>query len=333
MPTNPLPVTRPTSRADIDLEGRRRLLRDLGGLPETGVQNREWLYMLQEETRQSLSIEGYFATEQELRAVLAGRKTFPEILNYYRAAQGLYDLAQQQAREGELGFTVAIVRHAHSELFRELTGRRGEFRLGAIRIQGAKVTPPAHDVEAYVRAFVRLVPDLLTRFPPIPALARLHALFESIHPFTDGNGRAGRILMNYLAVTQGLPPVIIKGEAQEERDRYYAALEAADLGFHAGFPPPEEQALSGALREGDFAPLEALLREGVQPQLDRLIIAAVETGQELRELRDLAPMFGVQEATLRQWVTRGRLIAVKRGRRLVSHPKLFLGERAAEGEG
>ena len=83
---------------------------------------------------------------------------------------------------------------------------------GPIRIQGAKVTPPAHDVEGYARAFVRLVPDLLARYPVVPALARIHTLFESVHPFADGNGRAGRILINYLAVTQGVPPIIIKGE-------------------------------------------------------------------------------------------------------------------------
>lgn len=327
-----MPEPASSSRADVDLVLRQHLLRDLGGLPETGVRNTEWLYMLQEETRQSLSIEGYFATEQELRAVLAGRKTFPEILNYFRAAQGLYDLAWQHQREDELGFTLAVVRHAHSELFRELDERRGEFRRASIRIQGAQVTPPERDVEEYVRVFVRLVPTLMSRFSTVPALARVHTLFESIHPFADGNGRAGRILMNYLAVTQGLPPVIIKGDSQAERDRYYAALEAGDRGFHARFPLPEERLLLRALDAGDFGPLEHLLREGVRPQLDRMIVAAAETKGDLRELRDLAPEFGVKEATLRQWVARGRLIAVKRGRRLVSHPLLFLGGRPAQGE-
>ena len=77
---------------------RKHLLETLGGLPEAIVHNDEWLSMLEEETRNSVAIEGYFATEQELKAVLKGRKTVPEILNYYRAAQGLYDLASQYYR-------------------------------------------------------------------------------------------------------------------------------------------------------------------------------------------------------------------------------------------
>ena len=57
--------------------------------------------MIKEETRQSLSIEGYFATDAELKAVLSGRKTGIEILNYFRAAQGVYDLALQNHRDAE----------------------------------------------------------------------------------------------------------------------------------------------------------------------------------------------------------------------------------------
>ena len=307
---------------------RLALLGRLGGLPDSGVRNDEWLYMLQEETRQSLSIEGYFATEQELEAVLSGRKTFPEILNYFRAAQGLYDLGLQQHREGELSVTSSLLRHIHSELFRDLDARRGAFRLGAVLINKAKVRPPAQDLDQYVRAFVQAVPPLIHQPPPLGGLARLHVLFESIHPFPDGNGRAGRILLNYLAVSLGLPPIIIKGMQQTDRGRYYQALEAGDVGFHERFPPPQVDALLAALEEGDFGPLETLLMDGVLPQLDTLIVRAVEhESGPLLTLRHLAPSFGVQEATLRQWVSRGKLIAVKRGGKLLSHAELLIDPR------
>jgi hypothetical protein len=101
---------------------------------ETSVQNTERLYMLEEDTRQSLAIEGYFATENELKAVLNGRKTAPEIQNYYRVAQSLYDQALQNRRENELVFNIGLVRHVHSELFREIAPRGGEFRRGAVRL-------------------------------------------------------------------------------------------------------------------------------------------------------------------------------------------------------
>lgn len=57
------------------------------------------------------------------------------------------------------------------------------------------------------------------------AAAYFHAKFENIHPFADGNGRAGRLIMNYILLLHGHPPVIIH---QEDRKNYYAALEAWD---------------------------------------------------------------------------------------------------------
>ncbi len=307
-----------------DLTRRLAKLAELGGLPPVGVRNDEWLYMLQEETRQSLSIEGYFATDAQLKAVLGGRRSGPEILNYFRAAQGLYDLALQHHREGEVAVSLATIRHIHSELFREMDERRGLFRSGGIQISGAKVRPPEHDAETYVRVWLELLPATLARYTALEALSRLHVLFEAIHPFPDGNGRVGRILLNYVAVSLGWPPIIIKGTEAGDRERYYAALEAGDRGFQAIFPSPSRAALERALDVGDFGPMQDLLADGVLPQLDVLLAAAVEAESRLQPLSELAQGFGVQEATLRQWVTRGQLVAVKRGRRLYSHPLLRL---------
>lgn len=59
----------------------------------------------------------------------------------------------------------------------------------------------------------------------LTATAYFHAKFENIHPFADGNGRTGRLAMNYLLVLHGHPPVIIH---EEDRKDYYDALEAWD---------------------------------------------------------------------------------------------------------
>lgn len=303
---------------------RAALLGSLGGLPETAVQNKEWLYMLEEDTRQSLAIEGHFATEEELKAVLRGSKTDLEVANYFRTAQTVYDQALQLYRDETLFLALPVVRHVHSELFREVDSRRGEFRKSDIQIHGAKVRPPEFEVEEYVRAALTVMREALDTLPILPALARAHVLFESIHPFHDGNGRVGRILLNYLAISKGYPPIVIKGTSREERARYYAALEAADRGLHAGFPDPTPQALWTHLEEGDFEPLSLLLCEGLLPRLDRMIVAAFEQQQPLVDLAEIAKRLSVREDALRQRVRRGRLIAVKRGRRLYSHPRLAL---------
>ena len=87
--------------------------------------------------------------------------------------------------------------------------------------------------------------ELLDEMHDIPsekillAAAYFHVKFENIHPFADGNGRTGRLAMNYFLVMNGHPPITIH---QEDRKTYYSALEAWD----------ERQ---------ELAPMEAFLRE------------------------------------------------------------------------
>ncbi|MCM1123389.1 MAG: Fic family protein [Eubacterium sp.] len=59
----------------------------------------------------------------------------------------------------------------------------------------------------------------------LTAAAYFHAKFENIHPFADGNGRVGRLAMNYFLILHGHPPIIIH---EEDRKAYYTALEAWD---------------------------------------------------------------------------------------------------------
>ena len=73
--------------------------------------------------------------------------------------------------------------------------------------------------------------ELIAELQDIPvdkaltAAAYFHAKFENIHPFADGNGRCGRLAMNYFLVLHNHPPIVIH---EEDRKAYYAALEAWD---------------------------------------------------------------------------------------------------------
>lgn len=316
-----------TAKDCYTIDERRALFESLGGLPETTVQNTEWLYMLREDTRQSLAIEGHFATEEQLEAVLQGNRTDQEVLNYFRIAQSAYDLALQYYRDKALPpFDPSVIRHIHSELFRAtgMNHERGQFRVGPIQIRGAKVAPPASDIDTYVRSAIGVIERVLATCPLLPALARAHTVFESIHPFGDGNGRVGRILLNYLAISRGYPPIVIKGMSSEERQRYYQALESGDRGFHRGFPEPTVQALTERLEEGNFEQLSLLLCAGLLPRLDRMIAVAMETKEPLQDLADVAARMGVKVGTLHLRIRRGRHIAIKRGKKLYSHPRLAL---------
>ena len=88
-----------------------------------------------------------------------------------------------------------------------------------------------HDIGASPEDVADEMTELLDEIQDAPeekaltAAAFFHAKFENIHPFADGNGRCGRLAMNYYLVTRNHPPVTIH---EEDRRGYYEALEAWD---------------------------------------------------------------------------------------------------------
>ena len=104
--------------------------------------------------------------------------------------------------------------------------RPGEYKKGDYVTGRNETGASAEDVPDEMR---ELLEDLKT-LPEEPekvltAAAFFHAKFENIHPFADGNGRTGRLAMNYLLATHNHPPLVIH---QEDRKAYFEALEAWD---------------------------------------------------------------------------------------------------------
>ena len=119
------------------------------------------------------------------------------------------------------------------------------------------------------------------------ALARVHARFEQIHPFLDGNGRTGRLVLNLLLIRLGYPPAIIfKGD----RRRYLTALQSAD--------------------QGDLGPLGELLARAILDNLHKFVVPAVAGPSRLVPLPALASE-RISANALRVASTRGRLKASK----------------------
>ena len=106
----------------------------------------------------------------------------------------------------------------------QLRERPGEYKCHDYVTGREEVGAAPEDVADEMRELLEELRDVVPENVLI-AVAYFHAKFENIHPFADGNGRTGRLAMNYLLVLHGHPPIIIH---EEDRKEYYNALEAWD---------------------------------------------------------------------------------------------------------
>ena len=110
---------------------------------------------------------------------------------------------------------------------------QGEYRDSEVRIDGSTWSPPPP------RAVPKEMDEMFRRFPrlrathhPVELATTLHNRLVQIHPFTDGNGRTARLLMNWALMKGRFPPAIIEAKNKEA---YYGAIERADAGDNAPF--------------------------------------------------------------------------------------------------
>jgi hypothetical protein len=168
----------------------------------------------------------------------------------------------------------------------------GSFREHDIEpFPGGMTPPPWPEVPALIATWIAdaggLRADENDALMLPEAVAELHGRFEQIHPFLDGNGRAGRLVLNLLLVRVGYPPAIIyKGD----RARYLAALRRAD--------------------QGDPGPLGEFLARAILGNLYKFIVPAVAGPARLVPLPALASP-EVSANALRVAAIRGRLKAAK----------------------
>jgi Fic family protein len=161
-------------------------------------------------------------------------------LNYVRALE--YGL-QEVGRDGIRALTVDLIKELHARLMegvRAYGAPPGELRtrqnwIGGVRIYDAKfVPPPPARVLECLQDLVNVlqyVPDEEDFFevPLVMRMAIVHAQFETIHPFLDGNGRVGRILLPLMLAAEGYPPVYLAGFLKANQDMYYQTLGAVQL--------------------------------------------------------------------------------------------------------
>jgi Fic family protein len=308
---------------------RLDLLKKLGGLPEPEVINEEWLYILKEETRNSILIEGFFVSQDELEEALTSgnplKRNQEEALNYYRAAKFLYGLSYENYRSKKFFFGIPLIRQTSKTI-----GEKGEFRKGDSRITGAKILPPtALYVNDWMAFFEEHVSQGFSREGFLIFLAKQHVLFEAIHPFDDGNGRTGRIILNYLLISAGYPPVILKGD-EENKKKYYKALEQGDSVLRRLTEIPfSRQDVRNALEEMKVSLLEDLISESLRGSFDRILIRLLEEkeGIKLKPAQEVGKALNYSPDSIRTLISRGKFIAVKRGKEWLTHEKLLLPQK------
>jgi Fic family protein len=301
------------SRADVYERLRVQIgeLRDrLGGLPSPLEAQDIWRGIWLEEAHHSTAIEGNTLVLKQVELLLTegravGNKELSEYLEvrgYATAADWVYGRAIEPETWSDDGLiTLAEIRHVHRLAMTpvwdvsphpQATEREGpgSFREHQIeRFPGGMQPPPWPEIAGLMSDWVtdaRALADA-DGATVIERLAELHARFEQIHPFLDGNGRAGRLILNLVFVRLGYPPAIIyKGD----RSRYLAALRRAD--------------------GGDCGPLGEFLARAVLDNLYKFVVPAVAGPARLVPLPALATKT-LSANALRVAATRGRLKAAK----------------------
>lgn len=179
-------------------------------------------------TYHSNAIEGNTLTLKETKVAMEGitiggktlREHF-EAINHRDAILFVEDLVTKQQPLDEYS-----IKSLHQLVLKNIdTDNAGRYRQVNVLISGANHKPPqAVQVPEQMQAFIEWYTTDAQALHPVERAARVHGEFVKIHPFTDGNGRTSRLLMNLVLMQSGFPATVIE---VEQRLAYYEALDTA----------------------------------------------------------------------------------------------------------
>ena len=282
----------------------------MGGLPSPDEASGIWEDIWYAEAHHSTAIEGNTLVLKQVKSLLRdGRavgdkelREYLEVKGYAQAASWVYRQAMNPTgltRPGSL-LTLAELREIHHQAMTPVwevaphpdatdNERPGSFRQHEIRPFPGGMTPVTFPlVHSEVDNWIAAVNSLDTSTQSFPEeLAKIHCRFEQIHPFLDGNGRTGRLVLNLILVRLGYPPMVIY---KRDRDRYLTALSRAD--------------------DGDPRPLGQIIARAILDSLNRFVFPAVAGPVRLVPLAALATA-DLNPAALRAAAGRGRLRATR----------------------
>lgn len=252
-------------------------------------------------TYHSNAIEGNMLSLYETKLVIEeGVTVRGQPLRYYLEARNHADaLDQVQAlADAHTLLSTDTVRMLHRIMMDTVLDDAGEWRKGYVHIRGASFTPPhPRELPMLMEEWVAWTQHAGQSHPALLRAIIAHVVFEAIHPFADGNGRVGRLLLNLMLMQAGYPPALLP---QEWRIGYLHGLHHAQT-------------------SANYTPIINLLGRAVEQALDRYLesIAAADAAPVL--LREAAARTGERAEHLAWLIRQGRLPGVKQGRSWYVH--------------
>lgn len=187
-----------------------------------------WQKFTKDFTYNTNAIEGSTVKYPEVKALL-NKEEYPENpdeLETIEVAKAVEYLKNLKGKK----ISIVLIKKLHYLCFNKTKHFAGKFRnvevvirdgQGNIIHQGA----PSKEVLNLLNELVKWYNKHLGKYPPLLMAALLHNQFEDIHPFQDGNGRVGRLLLNFALITNNYPPLNIR---LTDRQRYYRTLRTFD---------------------------------------------------------------------------------------------------------
>lgn len=214
----------------------------------------------------SNAIEGSTLTLAETEVIYEGEFVSGKPGREQVAARRIFEASAflEDALESDAPLDQDLIRDLHERCALDLQPRaRGSYRSTPAIIRASRTVPlAAHKIRSAMDDLVFGYGQLVEEQGALPAIAWFHAAFERIHPFADGNGCTGRLLMNHQLQQAEFPPIAIKVDNSRE---YKTSLEA----WQADEDPARFIRLFSSCLEEELSKRIAFLSEGIPAEASR----------------------------------------------------------------
>ena len=216
-----------TNRATLltVIDAKKAQLAKMRPLTEGEVERLREEFMV-EFTYNSNAIEGNTLTLKETAMVLEGMTIDQKPMKDHLEAVGHRDafMYVQDIATKEIDLTEGVIKNIHSLVLVNRPQDKGVYRAIPVRIMGAYTEPvQPYLIEPKMTELLAVNKEREQTMHIIERIARFHLEFEGIHPFIDGNGRTGRLILNLDLIRNGYPAINVKFT---DRKRYYDAFDA-----------------------------------------------------------------------------------------------------------